>query len=147
MSLSVSLTSFQIACENIRFSSLFVAKRPQRRRARRNGCFRRIVFEKAKLQSVLIRVCPSVLSFTYTFFSCFPCHQMPLFPGIQYIPGRRSPVGREFHVWSSCFSTSLLSAATLFNCLDTDLKQNACVSPSSIIFSSRLLVTFLILKN
>ena len=54
MSLSVSLTSFQIACENIRFSSLFVAKRPQRRRARRNGCFRRIVFEKAKLQSVLI---------------------------------------------------------------------------------------------
>ena len=29
------------------------------------------------------------------------------------------------------------SAATLFNCLDTDLKQNACVSPS-IIFSSRL---------
>ena len=30
------------------------------------------------------------------------------------------------------------SAATLFNCLDTDLKQIACVSPSSIIFSSRL---------
>ena len=29
-------------------------------------------------------------------------------------------------------------AATLFNCLDTDLKQIACVSPSSIIFSSRL---------
>ena len=29
------------------------------------------------------------------------------------------------------------SAVTLFNCLDTDLKQNACVSPS-IIFSSRL---------
>ena len=44
-----------LACENIRFSSLFVAedvslgrtsflraKRPQRRRARRNGCFRRL---------------------------------------------------------------------------------------------------------
>ena len=31
-----------VACENIRFSSLFVAKRPQRRRARRNGCFRRL---------------------------------------------------------------------------------------------------------
>ena len=33
-----------LACENIRFSSLFVfirAKRPHRRRARRNGCFRR----------------------------------------------------------------------------------------------------------
>ena len=30
------------------------------------------------------------------------------------------------------------SAATLFNCLDTDLKQIACVSPSFIIFSSRL---------
>ena len=38
------------ACENIRFSSLFAlrrcgrfrAKRPQRRRARRNGCFRRL---------------------------------------------------------------------------------------------------------
>ena len=31
-----------VACENIRFSSLFAAKRPQRRRARRNGCFRRL---------------------------------------------------------------------------------------------------------
>ena len=31
-----------LACENIRFSSLFAAKRPQRRRARRNGCFRRL---------------------------------------------------------------------------------------------------------
>ena len=30
------------------------------------------------------------------------------------------------------------SPATLFNCLDTDLKQIAFVSPSSIIFSSRL---------
>ena len=37
-----------VACENIRFSSLFAAgdvsrggKRPQRRRAKRNGCFRR----------------------------------------------------------------------------------------------------------
>ena len=30
------------------------------------------------------------------------------------------------------------SAATLFNCLDTDLKQIACVSPSCIIYSSRL---------
>ena len=63
---------------------------------------------------------------------------MPLFPGIQNTSGKRGPVGREFHVWSSCFSLSLLSAATLFNCLDTDLKQNACVSPSSTIFSSRL---------
>ena len=57
--------------------------------------------------------------------------------------------------------TFAYSAATLFNCLDTDLKQIACVSPSSIIFSSRLnnfkhklfilflslLVTFLLLKN
>ena len=34
--------------------------------------------------------------------------------------------------------TFAYSAATLFNCLDTDLKQIACVSPSSIIFSSRL---------
>ena len=33
-----------VACENIRFSSLFAAgKRPKRRRARRNGCFRRLV--------------------------------------------------------------------------------------------------------
>ena len=41
-----------IACDNIRFSSLFAAgdvsrrgtfaKRPQRRRERRNGCFRRL---------------------------------------------------------------------------------------------------------
>ena len=30
------------------------------------------------------------------------------------------------------------SAATHFNCLDTDLKQTARVSPSSSIFSSRL---------
>ena len=30
------------------------------------------------------------------------------------------------------------SAATLFNCRDSDLKQIACVSPSSIIYSSRL---------
>ena len=34
--------------------------------------------------------------------------------------------------------TFAYSAATLFNCLDTDLKQIACVSPSSIIFSSGL---------
>ena len=34
--------------------------------------------------------------------------------------------------------TLAYSAATLFNCLDTDFKQIACVSPSSIIFSSRL---------
>ena len=34
--------------------------------------------------------------------------------------------------------TFAYSAATLFNCLDTDIKQIACVSPSSIIFSSRL---------
>ena len=34
--------------------------------------------------------------------------------------------------------TFAYSAATLFNCLDTDLKQIACVSPSSIIYSSRL---------
>ena len=36
----------ELACENIRFSSLFVAgqaKRPQRQRARRNGCFRRLM--------------------------------------------------------------------------------------------------------
>ena len=34
--------------------------------------------------------------------------------------------------------TFAYSAATLFNCLDTDLKQIASVSPSSIMFSSRL---------
>ena len=34
--------------------------------------------------------------------------------------------------------TFAYSAATLFNCLDTDLKQIVCVSSSSIIFSSRL---------
>ena len=34
--------------------------------------------------------------------------------------------------------TFAYSAVTLFNCLDTDLKQIACVSPSSIIYSSRL---------
>ena len=34
--------------------------------------------------------------------------------------------------------TFAYSAATLFNCLDTDLKQIACVSPSCIIYSSRL---------
>ena len=57
--------------------------------------------------------------------------------------------------------TFAYSAATLFNCLDTDHKQVACVSPSSINFSSRLnnfkhkllyyslslLVVFLISKN
>ena len=62
---------------------------------------------------------------------------------------------------NSAKRTFAYSAATLFNCLDTDLKQIACVSPSSIIFSSSLnnlsinslsyslslLVTFLILKN
>ena len=38
-----------LACESIRFSSLFAAgnaKHPQRRRARRNGCFRRLTFSK-----------------------------------------------------------------------------------------------------
>ena len=34
--------------------------------------------------------------------------------------------------------TFVYSAATLFNCLDTDLKQIACISPFSIIFLSRL---------
>ena len=34
--------------------------------------------------------------------------------------------------------TFAYSTATLFNCLDTDLKRMACESPSSIIFSSRL---------
>ena len=34
--------------------------------------------------------------------------------------------------------TFAYSAATLFNCLNTDLKQIACVAPSSIIYSSRL---------
>ena len=34
--------------------------------------------------------------------------------------------------------TFVYSAATLFTCLDTDRKQIACVSPSSIIFSSIL---------
>ena len=34
--------------------------------------------------------------------------------------------------------TFAYSAATLFNCLDTDLKQIACVSSSSTIFSFRL---------
>ena len=34
--------------------------------------------------------------------------------------------------------TFAYSAATLFNCLDTDLKQIACVSPSCIIYSCRL---------
>ena len=32
----------RLACENILFSALFAAKRRQRRRARRNGCFRRL---------------------------------------------------------------------------------------------------------
>ena len=47
----VLLLTFVLACENIRFSSLFAdgdvsrggTKRPRRRRARRNGCFRRLV--------------------------------------------------------------------------------------------------------
>ena len=54
--------------------------------------------------------------------------------------------------------TFAFSAATLFNCLDTDLKQIVSVSLSSIIFSSRLnnfsinfqfylLVMFLALRN
>ena len=34
--------------------------------------------------------------------------------------------------------TFAYSAATLFNCLDTDIKQIACASPSCIIYSSRL---------
>ena len=62
-----------------------------------------------------------------------------------------------YHRSNSGKGTFAYSAATLFNCLDTNLKQIACVSLSSIIFSSRLnnfehklfilLVTFLILKN
>ena len=39
---------------------------------------------------------------------------------------------------NSAKRTFAYSADTLFNCLDTDLKQIACVSPSSIIFSSSL---------
>ena len=34
--------------------------------------------------------------------------------------------------------TFAYSVATLFNCLDTNLKQIVCVSPSCIIYSSRL---------
>ena len=47
--LSQTMKRLQLACENIRFSSLFAAgdvsnvpERPQLRRARRNGCFRRL---------------------------------------------------------------------------------------------------------
>ena len=60
-------TASILACENIRFSSLFAAgdvlrggttfvraKRPQRRRARRNGCFRRLH------QFRFLRNCPPV---------------------------------------------------------------------------------------
>ena len=39
------LIRHKLACENIRFSTLFAggdAKRPQRPKARRNGCFRRL---------------------------------------------------------------------------------------------------------
>lgn len=46
-----------------------------------------------------------------------------------HVPYPRSNSGKR---------TFAYSAATLFNCLDTDLKQIACVSPSSIIFSSKL---------
>ena len=51
--ISLPTTTFHLACENIRFSSLLVAgdvsrggknPAPQRRRARRNGCFRRLHF-------------------------------------------------------------------------------------------------------
>ena len=53
-----------LACENIRFSSLLAAgdvsflraKRPQRRRARRNGCFRRLTWPvKKQLLFLFIR--------------------------------------------------------------------------------------------
>ena len=39
--------SHKVACENIRFSSLFVAE-DERRRVRRNGCFRRLVIRGCK---------------------------------------------------------------------------------------------------
>ena len=38
------LPTIYIACESIRFSSLFVETSPRRRRARRNRCFRRLLF-------------------------------------------------------------------------------------------------------
>ena len=45
----------------------------------------------------------------------------------------------KFHTLGLILESALAySAATLFNCLDSDLKQIACVSPSSIIYSSRL---------
>ena len=46
----------------------------------------------------------------------------------------------KFHTLSLILeSAHLLTLLPLFfNCLDTDLKQIVCVSPSSIIFSSRL---------
>ena len=50
---------------------------------------------------------------------------------------RSNPFSFPYPRSNSGKRTFAYSAATLFNCLDTDLKQIACVSPS-IIFSSRL---------
>ena len=65
--------------------------------------------------------------------SCLPFVQLVCAPELALLiskfPYPRSNSGKR---------TFAYSAATLFNCLDTDLKQIACVSPSSIIFSSRL---------
>ena len=50
---------------------------------------------------------------------------------------RSNPFSFPYPRSNSGKRTFAYSAATLFNCLNTDLKQIACVSPS-IIFSSRL---------
>ena len=54
--LNVGVFTNNVACENIRFSALFAAgdvraKRPQRRRARRNGCFRRLLTTESESES------------------------------------------------------------------------------------------------
>ena len=65
--------------------------------------------------------------------SCLPFVQLVCAPGAcafnLQVPYPRSNSGKR---------TFAYSAATLFNCLDTDLKQIACVSPSCIIYLSRL---------
>ena len=72
-----------LACENSRFSSLFAAedvsrtflraKRPQRRRARRNGCFRRLKKPSRTHVSLILRLTQACLPENVVWFLSSNC--------------------------------------------------------------------------
>ena len=102
----------KVACENIRFPSLFAAgdvsrggtrKRPHRRRARRNGCFRRLRKKACESWKLSIDCCTQYSLDTANWLFAY---QLITVPKGRRGGGVRSPI------------VSVLGALTLFYCRD-----------------------------